>query len=117
MVEIRMGQKGRTTVVLTIWVLTSALLLSAGSRTTSAADNHTFYFPWVPNGETIGGQGPWYADVSFQNLGSNSCAIGVYVPRGGNWPASPTAQLSLTGGSSRSVSSESLGVSEPGSPM
>lgn len=85
--------------------------------TARAAPVSISYFPWVPNDETIGGQGPWTADVSFQNLSDTFCAVAIYVARSGSWPIQPTAQITLKGRESRTVSSESLGVPEPGAPM
>ncbi|MDQ3547498.1 MAG: hypothetical protein M3439_01655, partial [Chloroflexota bacterium] len=73
------------------------------------------YFPWVSNGETIGGQGPWTGVLSFQNRSDDFCALQVFAGRDGAWV--PTTQLSLTAGSSRSVSASGLSVPSPGAPM
>lgn len=97
------------------------MLAGAGSAVapapgqTQAQAQNIVYLPWVANNETIGGTGPWYSDLAFQNLAEYSCALSVYVGRSGEW--SKSAQLSLTPGSSRSVSSRSLAVPSPGAPM
>lgn len=79
------------------------------------ASETTFYFPWVPNGDDVNGQGPWYGKLSFQNLSDGSCSIIIYIGRTGSWTR--TAQLSIPGGASRSISSSSLAVPRPGAPI
>ena len=102
-------------------VLALLLLLIAGfvgpatPKATRAQSPNTVYLPWVANNDTIGGTGPWYSDLAFQNLANYSCALSVYVGRDGTW--ANIAQLSLTPGSFRSVSSSSLAVPSPGAPM
>lgn len=91
------------------------MLLGAWVQVVPAAHaqelNH-FYFPWVPNGDSVDGYGPWYGKLTVQNMSDDICALSIYVGRSGNW--SKTAQLSLTAGSTRSPSSSSLGVPSPG---
>ena len=74
-----------------------------------------FYFPWVPNGDQINGIGPWHGKLSFQNLDDQTCAVSIYVGRTGSWIK--TAQLSITSGSSRSISANSLAIPSPGAPV
>ena len=74
-----------------------------------------FFFPWVPNGDEINGMGPWYGKLSFQNLDDQTCAVSIYVGRTGSWLK--TAQLSISAGSSRSISANSLAIQSPGAPV
>lgn len=52
----------------------------------SAADSETVYLPWVPNGDTTGGLGPWYARIEIQNPASSLCRIQIAIPNAaGGW--------------------------------
>jgi len=86
------------------------------------------YIPWVPNGESIGGQGPWYGLVSFQNRSDDFCSFQVYVVAPDKkdldgdgdlvepvW--TPTAGVSLKEWESRSLSVQGMSLPEPGSPV
>lgn len=105
----------RIAVALTLIVTFAGVAVALPTAPARAATPTVISFPWVPNNETIGGQGPWYGEVAFQNLSSASCALSVLVGKNGTWIK--TAQLSLTGGSSRSVSSSSMAVPSPGAPV
>jgi hypothetical protein len=98
-----LGQLGRQTTV----------------RAQIAADAtpYTVYLPWVPNGETLDGVGPWYGVLSFQNLSDNSCSISVYVASADTGTWANKAQISLTGGATRSVRASGLAVPAPGAPV
>jgi hypothetical protein len=76
--------------------------------------NH-FYFPWVPNNDQMNGFGPWYGKLSFQNLSDQTCPVSIFIGRTGSW--SKVAQLAITAGASRSISSSSLAIPSPGAPV
>ncbi len=102
----------------TLTLLASLLLVFAGASlpgAVGAENEYVVHFPWVPNNETVGGQGPWAAALAFHNLSDTPCAMSVYVVHDGAW--AKTAQLSLNAASTRSVSAASLGVPKPGSPV
>ncbi len=92
-------------------------LLSVLSPAAAGAggDVQEFFFPWVPNGDEINSVGPWYGKLSFQNLDVQTCAVSIYVGRTGSWLK--TAQLSISAGSSRSISANSLAIPSPGAPV
>ena len=81
---------------------------------TVASTPYVVYLPWVPNGETLDGVGPWYGVLSFQNLSDNSCSISVFVASVANGTWANTAQISLTSGATRSVRASGLAVPAPG---
>ena len=91
------------------------LLAAVAPASAGGPEIQNFYFPWVPNGESINGTGPWYGKVSFQNLDDQACAVSIYVGRTGSW--TKHAQLSLAPGSSRSISANSLAIQSPGAPV
>lgn len=92
-------------------------LLPALAPVAQAQTDPTFigYIPWVSHEEMIGGQGPWFGLVSFQNLSDDFCSVKVFAGRDGVW-AMP-AQLSVPEGSSRNLASEGLSLREPGGPV
>lgn len=101
---------------LTLAVTLLLVLVGASSvGVASAEETHVVYFPWVPNNETFGSEGPWSATLAFHNLSNTPCAMSVYVVHDGVWTR--TAQLSLNAASSLSVGAQSLGVPKPGSPV
>ncbi len=52
----------------------------------SAADSETVYLPWVPNGDTTGGLGPWYGRIEIQNTAATLCSIHIAIPSAtGGW--------------------------------
>jgi hypothetical protein len=89
----------------------------AARAVTSASSPYVVYLPWVPNGETIDGIGPWYGILSFQNLSDDSCSITVYVAAADNGTWTNTAQISLTGGAVRSVRASGIAVPVPGAAL
>lgn len=97
--------------LLVILVVATLAPLTARAATTSPAS--VVVLPWVPNGEVVGGLGPWYGELSFQNLGASSCALSVYVSRNGSWVR--TAQISLTAGAARTIGASTLAIPSPGS--
>jgi hypothetical protein len=100
-------------------VLLSVVTVMAGWMasipSTHAQDLTTVYLPWVPNDETIGGQGPWNGELSIQNPTAETCPITVYVVEDEAWL--PKARLSLLAGQSISTGASALAVPAPGSPM
>jgi hypothetical protein len=100
-----------------VMVLPVFVMGIGGARPAAAAPESIIYFPWIPNGETIGGQGPWVADLAFQNLSDTFCPVSIYPVRDGEWPVTPPAQITLGARESRAVSSQSLGVRSPGAPV
>lgn len=99
--------------LLLLVLILSCAPLSLQAATTSPIS--TVYLPWVPNAETIGGLGPWYGEVSFQNLSSAACGLTVYVGKNGSWI--PSARLSVTAGAARTVGATTLSVPHPGAPV
>ena len=82
---------------------------------------HIAYIPWVPNGEVIGGQGPWYGLVSIQNRTDDFCSFQIFAVE----PDEQTNEmtwvrkqiLSTLEWESRSISSSGMQLQEPGSPV
>lgn len=81
----------------------------------AAQASHVVYFPWVPNEDTLNGQGPWHGKISFQNLSDQTCAVSIWVGRLGSWQR--TTQLSVNAYRALSISAGSLAVPEPGAPV
>jgi hypothetical protein len=74
------------------------------------------YFPFVPNGEMIGGTGPWYGSISVQNL--ENAPVHVWVgPVGPFDPADYFGFAVLAGKASTTFSIQSLGIAAPGAPV
>ena len=100
---------------LVVFGLALAVLAPLGHSARAATPDSVVYFPWAPNGETLDGSGPWRSELSFQNLNGSTCPMSVYVGADGNWIRQ--AQLSLRANESRSVSSSTLAVPNPGAPL
>ncbi|MEZ4520289.1 MAG: hypothetical protein R3A46_01420 [Thermomicrobiales bacterium] len=107
----------RAVILAAVFGMLVPMLFATGSPVSAGGPDglQRFYFPWVPNGDQINSVGPWYGKVSFQNLDDSTCSVSIYVGRTGSWTR--TAQLSLTAGSSRSISANSLGLPSPGAPV
>ncbi|MEZ4569823.1 MAG: hypothetical protein R2849_05750 [Thermomicrobiales bacterium] len=107
----------RAVILAAVFGMLVLMLFATGSPVSAGGPDglQRFYFPWVPNGDQINSVGPWYGKVSFQNLDDSTCSVSIYVGRTGSWTR--TAQLSLTAGSSRSISANSLGLPSPGAPV
>ncbi len=78
------------------------------------------YFPWVPNGQMLGDSGPYYGDVTVQNLGglfAGPADLYFYVGVGQNNKAyeNPYVVANVQEGASVTVSAEDLEIDEPGS--
>ena len=101
--------------LLTLLAALTGLAVLGQTRPAAAQAAYNMYLPWVPNGDTLNGQGPWHGKVSFQNLSASQCAVAIYVGRTGSWHQ--TAQLSVTPFAVRSISASSLAVPEPGAPV
>jgi hypothetical protein len=91
-------------------------------------ETHIAYIPWVPNGEMIGGLGPWYGLVSIQNRSDDYCKFDIYIVApdeddvdGDGDTVEPawtlTAGVSLTEWESRSHSASGMSLPSPGSPV
>jgi hypothetical protein len=84
-------------------------------------DTYIAYIPWVPNGEMIGGQGPWYGLLSIQNRTDDTCVFQIFAVV----PDEATGQMiwklraipSLLEWESRSISSSGMDLDAPGSPV
>ncbi len=118
----RFRTAGRLQLSLAILIGLSGLLPVLAPVAQAQTDEiHSGYIPWVPNGEIIGGQGPWYGLVSIQNRSDEFCAFEVFVVGPDDvtgeigWKL--TAGLSLTERESRSISASSMRVPSPGSPV
>lgn len=107
----------RSFTILMVSVLVSGGVQLLLSRPASAQVSVSYYFPWVPHGEVVNGQGPWYADLAFQNLTSELCSVVVSVGQhdGEGWRR--TSQLTVGANGSRTLSSASLAIPEPGAPV
>jgi hypothetical protein len=101
--------------VLALLTALTGLAVLGQSRPVAAQAPYNVYLPWVPNGDTLNGQGPWHGKVSFQNLSENQCSVSIFVGRPGFWQK--TAQLSVNAYAVRSISASSLAVPEPGAPV
>jgi hypothetical protein len=78
-------------------------------------DPYSIYFPWVPNNETIGGQGPFYGAISVSNLSDNSCAVRINVGEIASW--TERGQITLLGGESRHMRASTFNLPTPGAAM
>ncbi len=96
-------------------VLLGLVPLLASPTMAQQSSTQISYLPWVSNGETIGGQGPWYGLVSVQNRSDDFCSLQVFVAQNGRWIS--TAGLSLTDGESRSISASGMSVPSMGGPV
>ncbi len=74
----------RLRVAFVLLLVVSALAVLPASS--AADDTETVVLPWVPNGDQVGGLGPWYGRVEIQNPSSSNCTIQVGVPApAGGW--------------------------------
>lgn len=96
-------------------VMAGQLLWLRPSEAGTLDDVNHFYFPWVPNGEEVNGLGPWHGKISFQNIDDQTCPVSIFVGLPGGWLK--VAQLSISAGSSRSISANSLNIPDPGAPV
>ncbi|HEX2283052.1 MAG TPA: hypothetical protein VHG52_14935 [Thermomicrobiales bacterium] len=106
-----------TLVVLSLVVLTavSGAALTSPVQTAEAQALHHVYLPWVPSSGSTNGIGPWHGNVSLHNLTDDQCAVAIRIGGASDWATH--AQLSLRGGSSRTISAESLAIPQPGAPV
>ncbi len=105
-----MGSKPVRVGVLIIMVL-SLLLMEVPIA--GADVSGTIYLPWVPNGDTTGGLGPWFGQIEIQNPSSSICIVQVTAGvAGGSWPGSTTVDLGPH--QMADLSPESIGLREPG---
>ncbi|HET9017751.1 MAG TPA: DUF4815 domain-containing protein, partial [Thermomicrobiaceae bacterium] len=65
----------------------------------------SLYFPWIPNGETLDGAGPWYGAVSLQNLESVPVDVAFN---------STTNTVTIPARGTVSLSAGTLGIAAPG---
>ena len=78
------------------------------------------YFPWVPNGQMLGDSGPYYGDVTVQNLGGffsgEAANLYFYVGVGESNQAyeNPYVVANVQTGASVTVSAADLEIDEPG---
>ncbi|HLI51886.1 MAG TPA: hypothetical protein VKU87_08820, partial [Thermomicrobiaceae bacterium] len=59
--------------------LLAAAIGSAGAATTAPTQGDAvnwIFFPWVPNGETVAGTGPWYGSATIQN--TEDAPVNIY---------------------------------------
>ncbi len=69
---------------LALLLVISAFILAI--PTASAADTETVLLPWVPNGDTTGGLGPWQGHIEVQNTSDQLCSFQISVPvESGGW--------------------------------
>jgi len=72
---------------LALLLVISTLILAI--PTASAADTETVLLPWVPNGDTTGGLGPWQGHIEVQNTTNQLCSFQISVPvESGGWMTS-----------------------------
>lgn len=89
--------------------------LLAGAVGTASAESFAgsglewLFYPWVPNGETIDGDGPWYGTVTVQNLEDYRIDVAV-----GATASSSVTETTIEPFASKTFSAASLGVAEPG---
>src|SRR5579884_1058680 len=74
------------------------------------ADTSGLFFPWVPNGETMDGAGPWYGSVTVQNLENFRVAISFSDSAGSKTSGGTT----LEAHAAQTFSADDLGISSPG---
>jgi hypothetical protein len=107
----------RLPIALSVLLVLSGLLPVLAQVAAAQTDQaYVGYIPWVPREEMIGGQGPWYGLVSFQNLSDDFCFVQVFAGVEGEW-AKPAQQLSVPERSLRNLSSQSLSLQKPGGPV
>ncbi len=103
--------------MLTIGLVVGAF---AGTIGTAGAEDlqsaYGAYFPWVPNGETLDGMGPFYGAVTVQNLQGEPIDIYVYpgVGSGSQAYGSPEVIANVQSFASVTLTAEQIGVSSPG---
>lgn len=85
---------------------------SAGATTTYDSNVDWLFFPWVPNGEELDGEGEWYGSVTIQNLENFPIRIDFSNTAGGNIG---TGQMTtLEPHASKSFSAANLGLPDGG---
>jgi len=74
---------------------------------------NAIFFPWVPNGETLNGTGPWYGTVTVQNLNNAEITVDFHKP-GDSSSSTPILSTVLEPFASKTLSAAQLGISSPG---
>ncbi|HEU5424352.1 MAG TPA: DUF4815 domain-containing protein [Nitrolancea sp.] len=93
------------TLAMVATLFAGAVSLAAAAPITDASVMTPLYFPWVPNGETLAGAGPWNGAVTIQNLEASSVVLGF------NTTANTVV---LNAHSSLQMSAAALHVAAPG---
>jgi hypothetical protein len=88
-------------------------LTPAGADTPKYSGTEWVFFPWVPNGETLSGTGPWYATVTIQNLEDETITVNTHATAGGSSNFSTT----ISPHASKTLPAGTLGVGGPGGPL
>jgi hypothetical protein len=88
-------------------------LTPAGADTPSYSGTEWVFFPWVPNGETLDGTGPWHATVTIQNLEDETINVNTHSVAGGSGSFSTT----ISARASKTLPASQLGVGSPGGPL
>ncbi len=102
---------GRLRAVLAVLLVVSAFIVAIPAA--SATDSETVYLPWVPNGDTTGGLGPWYGRIEIQNTSSTLCSIQIAVPNEtGGWIVHNTFIISPN--ALDDLSPDDIGLAAPG---
>ena len=82
---------------------------SASAETPIGSNNEWLFFPWVPNGEILDGDGPWYGTVTVQNLENYRINIQFGDTAGMEVDGLATT---LEAHASKTFSAEQLGIAE-----
>lgn len=90
---------------LVVTLFGGAASLAAAAPITDQSVMTSLYFPWVPNGETLAGAGPWNGAVTIQNLEASSVVVGFNTT---------TSSVTIDAHSSIQMSAAALGVPAPG---
>jgi hypothetical protein len=102
---------GRFRAAIVLLLVVSAFVATV--PVSSAADSETVYLPWVPNGDTTGGLGPWNSRIEIQNPSSTLCSIQVATPKeSGGWTVQNLSIMSPN--SLADLTPDDIGLASPG---
>ena len=103
---------GRIGVVRGALALVAIVALLLPATAAHAEGSHVIYFPWVSNNEVVGGQGPWFSQITMRNLTDDTCPVQVYVGGAGGWQK--VSQMALAPHGTNMVGASTLSNQMPG---